>query len=296
VLLLLSWLMILFPHGPWEGRTKDRWPGVPVKDTILQANEFAVCAFLIAPTAFWAFRRQQFAHAAAIILLAVLFVANSLIVTGNRTTLFVLPALLLLFVFKYFSRRKPVLIVSMTAVGAALAIFMIPAVHNNVRTVIKEVREFQPSAERTRAGERLEFWRKSIGFIEQAPLIGHGTGSPRELSRRAAEGQSGMAALVSANPHNQTLAIAIQLGVVGVAMLWVFWVAHLATFWRDGFTAWAGLVIVTQNIVSSLFNSHLADFTQGWGYVIGVGVAAGMLIKQGQNSAADADGRPRSDA
>jgi hypothetical protein len=36
-------------------------------------------------------------------------------------------------------------------------------------------------------------------------------------------------------------------------------------------------VIVTQNIVGSLFNSHLFDFTQGWLYVIGVGVAAGAV-------------------
>jgi len=28
--------------------------------------------------------------------------------------------------------------------------------------------------------------------------------------------------------------------------------------------------MVTQNVVSSLFNTHLFDVTQGWGYVIGV--------------------------
>jgi hypothetical protein len=58
------------------------------------------------------------------------------------------------------------------------------------------------------------------------------------------------------------------------------WLAHLMLFCRgNGFAAWAGLVIVVQNIVSSLFNSHLFDFTQGWGYVLGVGVAAGLLLK-----------------
>jgi hypothetical protein len=34
---------------------------------------------------------------------------------------------------------------------------------------------------------------------------------------------------------------------------------------------------VTQNIVGSLFNSHLFDFSQGWLYVVGVGVAAGTV-------------------
>jgi len=40
------------------------------------------------------------------------------------------------------------------------------------------------------------------------------------------------------------------------------------------------LVVVTQNVVSSLFNSHLFDFTQGWIYVFGVGVAGGVVLRQ----------------
>jgi len=39
------------------------------------------------------------------------------------------------------------------------------------------------------------------------------------------------------------------------------------------------LVIVVQNIVGSLFNSHLFDFVQGWIYVVGVGVAGGIVSK-----------------
>jgi O-antigen ligase len=35
-----------------------------------------------------------------------------------------------------------------------------------------------------------------------------------------------------------------------------------------------------QNIVSSLFNSHLFDFTSGWLYVFGVGVVGGMVLRQ----------------
>jgi hypothetical protein len=44
-----------------------------------------------------------------------------------------------------------------------------------------------------------------------------------------------------------------------------------------GSLAWIGLVVVVQNIISCLFNSHLFDFTQGWTYVFGVGIAAGAL-------------------
>jgi O-antigen ligase len=37
---------------------------------------------------------------------------------------------------------------------------------------------------------------------------------------------------------------------------------------------------VTQNIVGSLFNSHLMDFTQSWLYVFAVGVFGGMAMRQ----------------
>ena len=37
---------------------------------------------------------------------------------------------------------------------------------------------------------------------------------------------------------------------------------------------------MVQNIVSSLFNSHLFDFTSGWLYVFGVGVVGGMALRQ----------------
>jgi hypothetical protein len=39
-------------------------------------------------------------------------------------------------------------------------------------------------------------------------------------------------------------------------------------------------MVVVQNIIGSLFNSHLFDFSQGWGYVIGVDVAAGMVLRR----------------
>jgi hypothetical protein len=38
-------------------------------------------------------------------------------------------------------------------------------------------------------------------------------------------------------------------------------------------------LVVAQNIFTSLFNSHIFDFHEGWMYVLGVGVSGGMLLK-----------------
>ena len=58
--------------------------------------------------------------------------------------------------------------------------------------------------------------------------------------------------------------------------------------------AWIGLLVVVQNIFSSLFNSHLFDFHEGWMYVLGVGVAGGMALRARSAEAArePADARP----
>ena len=101
----------------------------------------------------------------------------------------------------------------------------------------------------------------------------------REQFGSAAIGQTGMAAEASANPHNQILAVGIQIGLVGIAVLVAMWVAHLALFRSGSFAAWVGLVVVTQNIVGSLFNSHLFDFTHGAAYVVGVEIAGGIVLK-----------------
>jgi hypothetical protein len=256
--------------------------GVPVHDYITQSGEFTVCAFLLGVVGLEAWRRGQRGAAITCALLGAAFLLDLFVITTSRTALVVLPVLLLLFAARYFSRTGMIAIVAGAAVLGALALAAAPQVRNSVTGLLGEVRNYRPEAIGTRAGERIEFWTKSVAFIADAPLIGHGTGSIRDQFRHASVGSNrfSMQTMVSSNPHNQVFATAIQLGLLGAAVLLAMWFAHLRLFCRGGLAAWAGLVVVTQNIVGSLFNSHLFDFIQGWGYVIGVGVAAGMLMKE----------------
>jgi len=45
------------------------------------------------------------------------------------------------------------------------------------------------------------------------------------------------------------------------------------------------LLVVVQNVFTSLFNSHIFDFHEGWMYVLGVGVAGGMTLAARQRNA-----------
>ena len=143
----------------------------------------------------------------------------------------------------------------------------------------RDYQTYNQSNEPTSIGLRIEFWTKSLRFFSEAPVFGHGTGSTRGLFELAKTGPEGMVqAQVISNPHNQTLAFAIQWGVVGVIILYAMWFAHLALFRGEGLMAWIGLLVVAQNMLTSLFNSHLVDFVPGWMYVLGVGVAGGTVL------------------
>jgi O-antigen ligase len=133
-------------------------------------------------------------------------------------------------------------------------------------------------------GEHITFLKASLSIIASAPIIGHGTGSITEEFRRITAGQTGVSATPTVNPHNQTFAVAIQLGLVGAVMLWAMWIAHIALFTGSSALAWLGLVLVAENVLSSTVHSHLFDFNSGWLYVFGVGVLGGTILERDSGS------------
>ena len=283
LLLTVSWAFVMFPGlvQVWQPRIRL---GVPVKDYIAQSGEFIFCAFVLAKIALDAWRARRTELAIGLLLLAALFLFNILYISTSRTVLVVIPVLLVLFAYRYLSRRGGIIVLLAAVVAGALSWSLAPLVRTGVTDLVTDIRNYDANDPNLTSGAlRIEFWKKSIEFVAAAPVIGHGTGSIRELYRQSAIGKTGAAGAHATNPHNQTFVVAVQFGLVGTALLYAMWLAHLLLFRGPDLLAWTGFVIVVQNIVGSLFNSHISDFTQGWGYVIGVGVAAGMVLK---NSAA----------
>jgi O-antigen ligase len=275
-LLLLSAALVLWPVLG-NGWANDL--GVPVKAYITQSVEFVLCTFGLAWYVAQAIRNRKWATGAALMALAAAFLANVFYVATGRTTIVVIIVLLLVFFLHQFTRKGAfVALVAALAVGGAVWLSS-PYLRMRVTGVYQEVESYRIENAPTSSGQRLEYWRKSIGFIADAPIIGHGTGSIGELFRRSILGRTGVAGLVSTNPHNQTLTVAVQLGLIGTAVLYAMWIAHLLFFRGARVVEWIGLVIVVQNIVGSLFNSFLFDYTEGWIYVFGVGVTGGMLLR-----------------
>jgi hypothetical protein len=281
-LLLMSWVAVAFPGLPWPGKEF----GVPVKDYILQGETFLICAFALLGYAFDERGAKKPLFILGLVGLAGLFLIDIAFVATGRTVLLVAPVLALLLGWRQF-RWQGLFGAALLggAVGGAL-IFESPYLHGRLERSVTELQDYLNSAAINPTGLHLEFLRKSLSFVEAAPIIGHGTGSITEQFRNAAVGQTGAASVASANPHNQIFAVAIQLGVIGTVVLLAMWTAHVMLFRGGGFIAWIGLIVVVQNIVSSLFNSHLFDFTQGWLYVFGVGVGGGMMLRKRSTAAA----------
>ena len=254
--------------------------GVPVKNLISQSVMFEVCAFGVLGLVVAEWQAGRRLQSLGLLLLAAMFVLHILYIATARTALVALPVLALLFGFRYFGWKGVLAALAMAMLIAAISWVSSPYLRWRVDRAVEDVQIYLTTGKPTSSGVRLEWWRKAGGFIEQAPILGHGTGSINEMYRRSQTHDESAASVEAENPHQQLLAVAIQLGLVGAAVLIAMWIAHVALFWTPGPVGWAGLVIVVQQLVGSLFNSALFDFTEGWLYCLGVGVLGGIVRRQ----------------
>lgn len=264
-------------------------PGVLVKAYIVQSIEFTMCAAALLDAAM---RRAQAGwrlQAIGMAVLALAFVADMLFVATGRTALVVMAALVILYGIRLAGWKGALAAGMIGATAASVVWATSPYLRLRVTSLYSETQSFLRHDAITSAGERLAFWEKSLRFIEAAPIAGNGTGSINGLFARAAIGHTGALGELSANPHNQTFAVGIQIGAIGIVVLWAMWAAQIIYFWQPGFLAWVGLVVVVQNVVGSLFNSFIFDFTEGWIYAFGVGVMAGIVRRYSRGSADDVD-------
>jgi O-antigen ligase len=283
LLLAMSWIVAFDPRLALKPNATY---GVPVKNYIDQSQEFALCAVVLAYPIITLLRAKRTLPAVLLSVIALSFVVNMAFVIVSRTALVTIPIMLAVFALLHLKWRSIVVILCATIVFAGLAWTTSPHLRRTTETFARDYRLYKEENTATSIGNRLEFWKKSLRFISEAPVFGHGTGSIHALFREAAVNQSGAAAEVVANPHNQTLNVAIQWGLIGVIVLYAMWLLHLLLFRGEGLAAWIGLMVVVQNIFTSLFNSHITDFNAGWMYVLGVGIAAGMVLSTNSREAA----------
>ena len=279
LMVAMSWIVVFHPALTLKANgVASR--GIFVKNYIDQSQEFTLCTVALGYPIAALLRERKIWPALLLCALALSFIVNMAFVIVSRTALVTMPMMLAVFGLLHLKWRTNLLILGAFIVIGAAAWVLSPQLERTVHSFSRQYQRYEQQHVRTSIGERLTYWKNSLRFFAEAPLIGHGTGSIKALFEQAANGPTWLAGTsIVPNPHNQTLNVAVQWGAIGVIVLYATWLTHLLLFRGLGLINWLGLLVVTQNIFTSLFNSHLFDFLEGWMYVLGVGVAGGMVLK-----------------
>ena len=285
IILLISFTAFWFPQVTFW---RPGYPVVPFKDATTQSLEFGLCAFGVITYLGEARPLRLTARTALAALLPLFFLGDIVYVATSRTELVAILVTLPVLAIRWWKLRGIAGGILCVALISTAAWFSSANIRERVRHGFWEYQRYESLDQGTSIGARLEFWRRSVLIMSQAPLVGHGTGSIKHaFAATASRGQEWIGTshqtgthvartMVTPNPHNQTFAVGIQLGLVGIAVLYAMWVAQLWSFRTPGTVNTLGLVVVIHFIIGSVFYSYLFDFTEAWIFILALAILYGM--------------------
>ncbi len=159
-------------------------------------------------------------------------------------------------------------VVAVAAIGAAS-----PPFREGALRVVNESRAFGQGERNTSAGQRLEFWSRSLQAVAERPLYGFGAGSWNTEYRRLAGERIIPKTVEVRNPHQEYLLWAVQLGIAGPLLLMAVFAALLHDargFARREREALRAVVWLTA--ILCLLNSVLYDAVTGEAFVLTLGI------------------------
>lgn len=145
---------------------------------------------------------------------ALLAIVNILFFVQGRTGYISLGLNILAFLILLQSNRQRLIFIILSIIIAVLTLNFSTSFNQRLDITIKEFNE-RDQKELTSVGQRIEFIQKSVALMQERPIFGHGTGSYGKEFCRLAESTEWCEA-GKAHPHNQFMAIAVQLGAFGI--------------------------------------------------------------------------------
>lgn len=216
-------------------------------------------------------------------LIALLALTNVLIMLQGRTgqVTVVLLAFAVVVRVAWHARRKlwpHAALYAFAILGAAAALFAVACTMHGSRMdqVLGEVQAYRQHDAATSTGMRLEWYRKSLELVRARPLTGYGAGGLGAEFEKMTKGKTGAEGVMTENPHNEYLLIAVQLGIPGVLLFLNLLAqvgrhgARLESHSRHLLLAW--LAVFT---LGSLANSLLLDFAEGHMFTLLSGILLG---------------------
>jgi O-antigen ligase len=220
---------------------------------------------------------------------AVMAVINVTLMVNGVTGYLVLAGLFILFSWQQ-ARWRGLMISGLAGIVLTALLLNIPGpFQKRINGVMNELLSSDTGRPATSSDSyRFEFYRNTFALIKENPLLGTGTGSFPAVYAAQVRGSG---SIESKNPHNEFLLIAVQTGLVGLALfIWLLWqqwrhVPLLPTPLERGLAQ--GLVVTI--IVVCMFNSALLDHTEGLLYAwLTALLYAGLGSRQNDTSPAPA--------
>ncbi len=226
--------------------------------------------------------------------IAMLSLVNLFVMLQGRTGQLIVLLLVLVVAVRFVLalRKRSPLYAGLAAGGLVIATAALVAVActmsgGRLVKIASEVREYRQSDAVTSTGLRLEWYKKAFDLYRAHPVIGYGAGSLEFEFAKLSQGKTGAEGELTANPHDEYLLMAVQLGTIGV-LLFVNLLVQIARgsrtldpHSRHLLLAW--LAIFT---IGSLANSLLLDFAEGHLLVLLAGILLGCAAQPPETSAA----------
>ncbi len=266
LMILISYLLrmgIMPPLGLFHITPGDAY--TPFKHRITHGFLMAFGAYLFALKACLE-RRRPFRVFFAVLSVAAL--ANALFVVSGRTGYVVALVLGLYFLIAGWRWRGAAAAAAVLVIlGSTIYVMPSSVPHQRITQMVDELMKWEPGRpEATSVGYRLEYYLNSVKLIRERPLLGAGTGGFKGAYAALVKG-TGMDA--SENPHNEYLMVTVQLGLVGLALMFGLFLVQ----WRNavllpgGFERAAARGLVLLILSASMVTSTLIDHTEGLLYV-----------------------------
>jgi O-antigen ligase len=169
LLSVMSWLVVFYPSLALKTDPMER--GIFVKNYIDQSQEFTLCAVALAYPIVMLLRQKRYWFAGLLAALALSFFVNMAFVVVSRTALVTVPIMVGVFALLHLKGRGIAIIPAILLASAVLAWQASPQLRKTADRFADEYTRYVEKGEPTSAGLRLEFWRKSLGFFVEAPIV-----------------------------------------------------------------------------------------------------------------------------
>ena len=152
--------------------------------------------------------------------LGLLAIFDILFLVLGRTGYVSLALNLIVFLFFLNTWRERILAATVLVAIIVLTLQYSSGFNSRINIAVDEYKTHQ-SNDLSSVGQRIEFLKKSVELIRERPWAGFGTGAQRKELCRVADSPE-WCNVGQIHPHNQFMAIGIQLGILGIAAYLLF--------------------------------------------------------------------------